>query len=47
VEIEVDAEHRDSQREPIEVVVPGAVLASLRVERLDRSPLGRRTGARR
>src|SRR5919202_2549136 len=41
VHLEVDPEHRDPQRQPSEVVVARPVLASLRVDRLDRAPVGR------
>ena len=41
MQLEVDAEHRDAQRQPSEVVVAGPVLAGVRVDRLDRAPVGR------
>src|SRR3979490_3111659 len=39
--LKVAAEHRDAQRQPSEVVVAGAVLAGLRVDRLDHTGVGR------
>ena len=39
VDVEVDAEHRDPEREPGEVVVAGPVLAAAGVDRLDRPPV--------
>ena len=41
VHLEVDAEHRDAPGEPSEVIVAGPVGAGVRVDRLDRSPVGR------
>ena len=38
-DLEVDAEHRDPQREPTEVVVAGSKLAAARVSFLDRPPV--------
>jgi len=38
--IEVDSEHRDPQREPAQVVVPGPELAPVRVDRFDASHVG-------
>src|SRR5689334_459535 len=37
---EVDAQHGDPQRQPGDVVVARPVLAAVRVDRLDRSPVG-------
>src|SRR4051812_19473453 len=44
VDLEVDAEHRDPQREPGDVVVAGTELAAARVSRLDRPPVRRDAG---
>src|SRR5215211_4322030 len=41
VHVEVDAEHRDAQSQPSEVVVAGPVLAGVLVYRLDCAPVGR------
>lgn len=38
VDVEVGIEHGDAKREPVEVVVAGAVLASLAIDRLDAPP---------
>ena len=43
VHLEVDTEHRDAQRQPPEVVVAGAVLAGVRVDRLDSAPVSGHT----
>ena len=40
VHLEVDAEHRDSQCEPAEIVIARPVLAPVRAPRLDRAPVG-------
>ena len=40
VDLEVHTQHRDAQREPVEVVVAGSVLTRLVVHGDDGSPLG-------